>query len=49
MRSHRNSPNAARYLHVQHLPQARRGKTGPSVGERLQKAYEMVMAGTRTR
>ena len=39
----------ARYLHVQHLPQARRRKTGPSVGERLQKAYEKVMAGTRTR
>ena len=39
----------ARYLHVQHLPQARRRKTEPSVGARLQKAYEKVMAGTRTR
>ena len=39
----------ARYLHVQHLPKARRGKAGPSVGARLQKAPEKVMARTRTR
>jgi hypothetical protein len=30
-----------------HLGVARRRKAGPSVGERLQKAYEKVMARTR--
>ena len=34
-------------LRKSHLGVARRRKTGPSVGERLQKAYEKVMARTR--
>ncbi len=34
-------------LRKSHLGVARRRKTGPSVGERLQKAYEKAMARTR--